>query len=303
MIRRRTGSNPVVVRRSQAFAGIDLEAAPFLLGYVATRPKPTSEVILATEKGDPLLVWWRYGLGMTGAFTSDVKARWAAEWLPWPGYSKFWAQVVRHMMRKGDAKGAVVEIVQRAGKATLTLDAADPTGRYLNDAETEMTVIDPQLGSRKLPLVQTAPGRYTAEFDTPRSGAYHVELTQAKNGQQLSRQSRGLAVGYSDELRLRPTNEELLKRIAQASGGTYGLAADKVFAPDERTARRPSPLWKWLVWAAVVLFVLDVGLRRIDLSNLLRRRHLHSPSGSGKAAGSASLGASGTAPRPRRAAI
>ncbi len=181
---------PQVVRTTQAFAGIDLEAAPFLLGYVATRPKATSEVILATEKGDPLLVWWRYGLGMTGAFTSDVKSRWAAEWLPWPGYSKFWAQVVRHMMRKGDAKGTVVEIEQRAGKATLTLDAADPTGRYLNDVETEMTVIDPQLGSHKLPLVQTAPGRYTAEFNTPRPGAYHVELTQSKNGQQVSRQSR-----------------------------------------------------------------------------------------------------------------
>lgn len=92
------------------------------------------------------------------------------------------------------------------GRAKLTLDAADPTGRYLNDVETEMTVIDPQLGTRKLPLVQTAPGRYLVEFDTPKAGAYHVELTQKKNGQELSRQSRGLTVGYSDELRLhRPT--------------------------------------------------------------------------------------------------
>ena len=62
---------PQVVRATQAFAGLDLDAAPFLLGYVMTRPKPTSEVILATEKGDPLLVWWRYGLGMTVAFTSE----------------------------------------------------------------------------------------------------------------------------------------------------------------------------------------------------------------------------------------
>ena len=292
---------PQVVRTTQAFSGIDLESAPFLLGYVATRPKSTSEVILATEKGDPLLVWWRYGLGMTGAFTSDVKARWAAEWLPWPGYSKFWAQVVRHMMRKGDAQGALVEIQQRAGKATLTLDAADPTGRYLNDVETEMTVIDPQLGTRKLPLVQTAPGRYTAEFDTPRSGAYHVELTQAKNGQQLSRQSRGLSVGYSDELRLRPSNETLLTRIAEASGGTANLAADKVFVPSDRTARRPSPLWKWLVWAAVVLFVLDVGLRRIDLSNLIRRRSVvKGPAMGTRGTNGVAASSNGGAARPQR---
>lgn len=262
---------PVVVRATQAFAGIDLETAPFLLGYVTTRPKATSEVILATEKGDPLLVWWRYGLGMTGAFTSDAKARWAAEWLPWPGYSKFWAQVVRHMMRKGDAKGSAVEIVERGGRAKLSLDAADPTGRYLNDVETEMTLIDPQLGARKLPLVQTAPGRYVVEFDTPRAGAYHVELTQKKNGQELSRQSRGLTVGYSDELRLRPTNEALLKQIADVSGGKAGVNATDVFAPDDRRARRPTPLWSWLVWAAAGLLVLDVALRRIDLQNAWRR--------------------------------
>lgn len=46
-------------------------------GYVITRPKPTSEVLLAADTGDPLLAWWRYGLGMTAAFTSDAKSRYA----------------------------------------------------------------------------------------------------------------------------------------------------------------------------------------------------------------------------------
>ena len=77
-----------------------------------TRPKPTAEVILATESGDPLLAWWRYGLGMSVAFTSDAKARWAAEWLTWPQFGQFWAQVVRHALRKAEAKG-----IARAGRA------------------------------------------------------------------------------------------------------------------------------------------------------------------------------------------
>ncbi len=51
---------PIVVRASQALSDINFEDAPFLLGYVVTRPKATSEVILATEAGDPLLSWWRY---------------------------------------------------------------------------------------------------------------------------------------------------------------------------------------------------------------------------------------------------
>src|SRR5262245_45108475 len=140
---------PQTVRPTQVLNEIDFAAAPFLLGYVTTRPKPTSAFILATEKGDPLLAWWRYGLAKTAAFTSDAKSRWAAEWLSWPGYSKFWAQVVRHAMRKSETKGAVVEVAQRGGKATVTLDAVDARGKFLNKADTELTLIDPQLGNLK----------------------------------------------------------------------------------------------------------------------------------------------------------
>jgi hypothetical protein len=248
-----------------------LPNAPFLLGYVTTRPKPTSELILATEKGDPLLAWWRYGLGMTVAFTSDAKSRWAAEWLSWPGFSKFWAQVVRHAMRKSEAKGVVVQVEQKERKATVTLDAVNAAGKYLNQADTELTVIDPQLGSNKLVMAQTAPGRYVAEFETPRTGAYHLEMLQKQKGQLLSQQSRGLVVGYDDEFRLRPTNEELLQSIARVSGGAYKPDPEAVFADLGRTAQRATPLWLYLVIAAATLFLADVALRRIDFALLFER--------------------------------
>lgn len=263
---------PQVIRTTQALKGLDVENAPFLLGYVMTRPKPTCEMILATEKGDPLLVWWRYGLGMSVAFTSDAKSRWAAEWLTWPEFPKFWAQVIRHTMRKNDAKGVVVEVEQKSGRATITLDAVDPAGRFLNQAETEMMVIDPRLGSKKVSMQQTAPGRYVASMDTPLTGAYHLELTQKKDSQVIYRQSRGINVGYSDELRLKPTNVALLKQLAEASGGTYEPSPSDVFAPTERTALRPTPLWPWLVSLAALLLVADVFLRRVDIALMLGRR-------------------------------
>jgi Ca-activated chloride channel family protein len=44
---------PQVVRTTKALAGLEVDSAPLLLGYVVTRLKPTSEPILATENGDP----------------------------------------------------------------------------------------------------------------------------------------------------------------------------------------------------------------------------------------------------------
>jgi Ca-activated chloride channel family protein len=275
---------PQVIRPTQALAEIDFSTAPFLLGYVVTRPKPTCEFVLATEQGDPLLAWWRYGLGMTVAFTSDAKSRWAAEWVSWPGYGKFWAQIIRNAMRKSEAKGFVVEVKkanerrpESSGQAgasfhSVTLDAIDPAGKYLNKAETELTVIDPHLDTTKIPMTQTAPGRYTAELDTSRPGPYHLELAQKVSGRVLYRQSRGLMVGYPDELRLRATNEDLLKTVARVSGGTYDPKPEAVFAATDRTAHRATPLWPYLVTAAALIFLADVALRRIDFAILLARR-------------------------------
>ncbi|MES2788645.1 MAG: VWA domain-containing protein [Planctomycetota bacterium] len=257
---------PQVIRPTQTLADIDFAQAPFLLGYVVTRPKATCEFILSSEAGDPLLAWWRYGLGTTVAFTSDAKSRWGAEWLTWPGYGKFWSQVVRHAMRKSDAKGIIVQVDQHDRQATVTLDAIDPSGRFLNQAETELALIDPQLGLRKLPVRQTAPGRYVAEFETPQAGAYHLDLSQKQGGKLLYHQARGLHVGYPDELRLKPTNETLLQEIARVSGGQYNPAAADLFPKSDRTAMRPTPLWPYLITFAALLFLLDVALRRIDFS-------------------------------------
>jgi len=263
---------PQVVRPTQVLREIDLESAPFLLGYVATRPKPTSEFILASENGEPLLVWWRYGLGMTAAYTSDIKNRWAAEWASWPEFGKFWAQVIRHVMRKSDAEGVFVEVDRHGAQTAIAVDAVDPLGRFINDAQTRVTVLKPNLEREEQSMAQTAPGRYTQQISTAAPGTYHLEISQHAGEQLTFRQTRGLVVGYPDELRMRPVNTELLERIAQTSGGKFDPKPAEVFDPGERTARLAEPLWPYLLMAAVALLVIDVALRRIDFSLLLGRR-------------------------------
>ncbi len=91
-------------------------------------------------------------------------------------------------------------------------------------------------------------------------------FSQTRDQQLLGRQSRGLAVGYPDELRLRPVNMGMLQSIARAAGGRLVDSPESVFEPPAATAARVVPLWQYLATAAVLLFVLDVAVRRIDLS-------------------------------------
>jgi len=257
---------PILVRPTQVLAGIDLDTAPFLLGYVITKPKPTSEFILASEAGDPVLVWWRYGLGMTAAFTSDAKSQWAAEWLTWPNFGPFWAQVIRHCMRKSESKGVFVEVQRDGDRSRIIVDSVDPSGRFINQATTKMTVIAPRLERSNVDLEQIAPGRYQAEIQTDITGAYHLELSQSVNNVPTFRQTRSIVVGYPDELRLGPADEGLMKKVAEVSSGKYCPTVQDLIASGDRVAQNVIPLWPYLLMGALSLFLVDVLLRRLDVS-------------------------------------
>jgi Ca-activated chloride channel homolog len=255
-------------RPTAVLANLDWAEAPPLNGYVRTRIKPTAEEVLRTSgRFDPLLAWWRTGLGMCTAFTGDAKTRWSDGWIAdWPsGYSKFWAQVVRHTMRSQDARGIEVQLSQKGQRAQIMLDVADADGQYVNQADVDVTVQDPVGRQRMLTLPQTAPGRYAAEFDVA-EGDHFLLIRARGDGSSIFHQTRGLSVGYPDELRLRPTDEALLEQLARDTDGQYRPEPEMVFAPDGRTAYRAVPLWPYLLAAAAVLFAMDVGLRRWSLS-------------------------------------
>ncbi|MCL2709659.1 MAG: VWA domain-containing protein [Planctomycetaceae bacterium] len=264
---------PIIVTPTEALAEIEFETAPPLLGFVVTRAKPTSQFILATETGEPLLVWWRYGLGISVAFSSDAKNRWGAEWLTWSGYSKFWAQVIRQAMRKPEQRGAMVELTQRADGMHLIVDVADDAGRYINEATGRITLIRPDLSRAEITLNPTAPGRYEAEVPMGKRGGYHLHTSLDLGEINILSQSRGVMVGYPEELRLRPVNEELLQRLAESTGGLYDPAPAELFEvvnrPPGDCAWRATPLRPYLFALAAGLFVFDVLLRRVDF---VRRR-------------------------------
>lgn len=169
-------------------------------------------------------------------------------------------------MRKSDTKGIQVAASRDGRRTSISVDAVNDLGQFINNSEVEVTLIDPSLRREKSLLKQTAPGRYATDIPTAMPGAYNMEIALKKDGQVLHRQSRGLMVGYSDELRIQPTNETLLQQIAGASGGLFNPAPAKVFHRPNVWTTRPTPLWPTLLTLAAVLLVLDVALRRIDFA-------------------------------------
>jgi uncharacterized membrane protein len=238
---------------------------PQLRGYVVTTAKDTATVPLVSHEDDPVLAHWRYGLGKAVAFTSDATGRWAADWVLWEGFNSFWSQTVRWATRDLQPSSFRVETFVRDGRGHVRIDAVDDSGKFLNFLRPRGVVTDPEFGRSEIELPQTAPGIYEAEFPLGDEGVYMLNLSYTRGDGTTGTLPAGLALGYSREYEYTTTNLPLLEELAAVGGG-------RVIAPDanpfEHTltaAPAVTPLWRWLVIAAVCLFPAEIFVRRVVL--------------------------------------
>jgi hypothetical protein len=249
-----------VITSIEAFTDIDLDAAPPLRGYVRTLAKETAEVLIQAQSEDPLLARWRYGFGRTAAFTSDVKNRWAVDWLTWDGYGKFWSQLVRETMRR-DGGGELDFVVERVGdEALITVSALTEEGAYRTDLDPRLSLVGTEGEGTPLDFQQVGPGTFQARHSlgAPGEEPYRFELS----GNGIEDRSQALYYRYGDEYRLYPANAELLGEIAAQTGGQFLPDVGDVFNDYGETASVPTPLWPWLSALALIGFLMDIAVRR-----------------------------------------
>ena len=273
---------PRVAKNVQMLRGIDFGRAPGLRGIVPVDAKKMTEVILRTHEGDELLVRGRRGLGRTAAFASDAKNRWAARWLTWSGYPKFFSQLARDTMRQGASLlgGADITLTGGAdeGAFRVVVDVDTPEG-CANDLVGEIEVVDPaqpedsELRTTTLPLHLSAPGRYEAEIRDVRSGQRLVTAKlydESQSPRRLAAEGvEEVSVPYPDELSPAQLSPDPARVEALASGTSAGPIDEVLTAPGDPKGRtRVRALWPEVLWAILLpLLLLDPFLRRISLGS------------------------------------
>ena len=246
--------------------GVDFTGVPALKGRTATVLKDDALELLATEDGDPILAYWPIGLGRTAVFASDVKDRWASDWIRWRGYGPFFTAVVRALERPQRAPLAL-EIapapargdVQRVGVA---VEARDVNGDYRNGLKPVVRVDLASGRSAEINTHQTAPGRYEATVVADPREPVAISVGGVEGARPTSRL---VIPDPHAELRFRKPDETRLRAIAEATGGAWmpSAAAIREMSGAGSTARRA--LWPWLVIAALALWLADILLRRIRI--------------------------------------
>ncbi|HTP10802.1 MAG TPA: VWA domain-containing protein [Anaerolineae bacterium] len=240
--------------------------APPLYGYVATSPKDAAQTILVSDKNDPILAAWQYGLGKAVAFTSDATGRWGKQWIDWEKFPQFWGQIVRYTIGDPNASALNVSVDQQGNTAKVIVDARDASGNYLNGYTLNGNVVNPDGSAQPIELQQVAPGRYEGSFQPRDQGAYVIGVAgQAPDGTAVNERA-GWVLSYSPEYRNLESDPDALYRLTMAAQGQVATTdpAD-AFAHTRSAPLATRPVWPWLLLIAALLLPFDVGVRRLAI--------------------------------------
>ena len=269
---------PKLTINSELTKGIRQSEIPLLLAYVATTPKDRALVSIKSdnENEDPILVQWRSGLGKSVAFTSDASSNWAKHWIGWAKYKKIWSQIIRWTARKRDNSNVTITKKIIGDEVVMTIDAIDEKGNYINFNSIIGRRVDTKYKGHNLEVKQTAPGRYEARFKIKDMGVnlVNVAYTNPLTNKEGFIQS-GVSIPYSSEYKKLTTNLPLLKKVASIGSSKKVIlnsdpALANIFSSPFPPAITPEPIWEYLLAVAVLIFMMDVIVRRV----ILRREDL-----------------------------
>ncbi len=262
-VREHTGSTviekpfvPSVRRKVEILDAVPWASAPELKGYVRYEAKPSAEVILAVDDKDPLLVRWQYGLGRAAVFTSDAKSRWAEDWVNWPGFDKFWTNLMRDLLPRVQTWEASIRF--EAANSELVVEYRFPDRASQPSRVPDVYVLGADGFQRPMEIRKAAEGLYRGR--TPvgdQRGLFRVRPLETNEAFPETGFYRP-----EEELSEWGSNPDLLRRLSEYTGGSFQPQPRDVFRSGGRAITTVLDLWPALLGLAILLGIAELVLRK-----------------------------------------
>ncbi len=271
----RGGFQPIQTATSPIMTGVQPSDLPPLSGYDYVEIESSAQQVLSSDRGDPLLATWQYGLGRVVAWTADDGIDFANGWRDWEGYADFWAKVMQWALPDPE-RGPVDVVAQRSGSDALVTLAA--SGEDTNAADLEnaqVTLIGPDGSSATgITPYRSAPGEWQIRVANPQAGAYQISIDTGNGAPELST----FSVPASPELEPDPNAPALMQQLASRTGGRVLSFDDPAALFDLPASSSAGPERYRAIWAAplglsLLLVLLELASRYGALQRLGHWRH------------------------------
>lgn len=237
-----------VIYHSEGWNQLFEKGVPQMNAYIGTTAKTTANVIAESEKEDPVLAEWQYGLGRTIAFTSDSTGAWTGDWGRWDRWVDFWNTAISRLL---PTYNEIAYDIRMDGEGSFLI--TDPTNQA---AFLDVAVVDEYGNELEVHLEPISASKVRAVADA-KPGLVFFRISKDDNVYQT-----GLTVPYSSEYRLQPLNEKLLEEVADKTGGKIVEDPQEVFRKfNEQGATRQS-IATIILLVSLLLFFVDITIRR-----------------------------------------
>ena len=237
-----------------------IDPLPPLYGYVATAEKITAQVFIKSHKDEPILAGWHYGLGKSVAWTSDVKPAWSKDWISWENFGKFWGQVANWV---SPSEGADVDfdlvVSPHNGSAEVVIET-----QQTSPASFAVQVAGPNGAGQSIDMQQESTRRHIGIFHINDSGSY---IVTAKREGDSSTLTETLTLSYPAEYAAFDVDTKLLQKLSDGTDGIYAPTLFQMAAPAGTPFEKHVSLSQALLIIAIVLFVLEMILRRFSIAS------------------------------------
>ncbi len=271
----RGGFQPIQTAASPIMTGVQPTDLPPLSGYDYVEIDPSAQQVLSSDRGDPLLATWQYGLGRVVAWTADDGIDFANGWRDWDGYANFWTRMMQWALPDPE-RGPVDVVAERSGSdALVTLAASDDDSNAtdLDNARVALTGPDGSTATGITPY-RSAPGQWQIRVANPQAGAYQISIDTGSDAPLLST----FSVPVSPELEPDPNAPALMQQLASRTGGRVLSFDDPANLFDLPASANPGPERYRAVWAvplglSLLLVLLELAWRYGALQRLGRWGH------------------------------
>jgi hypothetical protein len=199
------------------------------------------------------------------AWTSDTRGKWARDWVTWPEFPRFAAQLVQWVVPSAASSGLSTAIHSEGAQTVIDVKALDANGQPQDGLQMRVGLVGPNGFSQELMLNQVAPGEYRASIASPIQGTYLAQIAGTKDGQVVAQQTAGMVVPYSPEYRQGQSNSGLLDALARATSGAHLTQPAEAFAHTLSGVSRAQEIALPLLLLALLLLPLDIAVRRLML--------------------------------------
>jgi Ca-activated chloride channel family protein len=223
---------------------------------------------MISHREDPVLAFWRHGLGHTLAYTSDPVGVWGQKWLAWSHWESFWAQTGRYLARSNEPARFQASVKAENNATTVIVDTFAEL-QAQEGSSWQGAVVDSSGKEHKLFFSRSSYGRFEAKL--PVTGSLFGKIFRVQNGQIMEEAVVQFSASGNREYQISPEGKNLLIQLA----GNLIHSVDELKF-NTKTATDVQPIREQLLLWAIWLFLLDVAARKLDLG-IFRRRSILQP--------------------------